>query len=487
MPSTSKITASSIQNSLSLNGAIYEDMNKNGIYDANESGIPEWGVGLKLNNTKIADVTTNESGMYSFRNLVPGSYTVIETQKTGWTQTAPGSWVYNVTLTDKDAYRLDFGNYRLSSTAKLATSNASSYTHTIMHFTPAQKTLIQDMQRNLTKASINPQITAMLTRAPGGGQHFDLLSYLSYVPSDRNQGACGDCWAWGSTACIEVDRAVRLGTRERLSVQYLNSNYKSGTSCGFACCGGWPSDAASFYNSKKMAIPWSNANAQWQDGAMCCGDSCTGHHFCDTSHAQTSVSANTISTNPNYPIASIEAEEIATHGAGKDAAIANIKNVLSQNKAVAFCYFMSESGWDKFYKYWDNLPETAIWSGSNFTCGQDENGGHCVVCVGYDDSNPSNRYWIMLNSWGTTAKRPNGVFRVSMDLNYDCADKSNSYSLSWNTFSITNPSSTSLIDVGNGKWTTGYTSVVPFSLNNVPYLFEYKSGVGTWYITRING
>jgi len=38
--------------------------------------------------------------------------------------------------------------------------------------------------------------------------------------------------------------------------------------------------------------------------------------------------------------------------------------------------------------------------------------------VGYNDEDPKNRYWIMLNSWGATKGRPDGLFMVSMDMNY---------------------------------------------------------------------
>jgi hypothetical protein len=40
--------------------------------------------------------------------------------------------------------------------------------------------------------------------------------------------------------------------------------------------------------------------------------------------------------------------------------------------------------------------------------------------VGYNDTDPKKRYWIMLNSWGVTKGRPDGLFMVSMDLNYSC-------------------------------------------------------------------
>jgi hypothetical protein len=43
------------------------------------------------------------------------------------------------------------------------------------------------------------------------------------------------------------------------------------------------------------------------------------------------------------------------------------------------------------------------------------------VIVGYndDDANPNNHYWIVLNSWGTNNNRPNGLFRLRMNVNYD--------------------------------------------------------------------
>ena len=47
-------------------------------------------------------------------------------------------------------------------------------------------------------------------------------------------------------------------------------------------------------------------------------------------------------------------------------------------------------------------------------------GCHAVVIVGYNDDDPNNPYWIVLNSWGSNAGRPNGFFRMKMNMNYDC-------------------------------------------------------------------
>jgi hypothetical protein len=36
---------------------------------------------------------------------------------------------------------------------------------------------------------------------PLKGSH-SLLSHLQYIPAERNQGSCGNCWAWAGTGVI---------------------------------------------------------------------------------------------------------------------------------------------------------------------------------------------------------------------------------------------------------------------------------------------
>jgi hypothetical protein len=68
----------------SVSGEVYVDANKNGTLDAGESGIS--GVQITLTGPGgTRTMTTDSSGKYSFSDLVAGTYTVTETQPTGYT------------------------------------------------------------------------------------------------------------------------------------------------------------------------------------------------------------------------------------------------------------------------------------------------------------------------------------------------------------------------------------------------------------------
>ncbi len=256
-----------------------------------------------------------------------------------------------------------------------------------------------DLYENAPRAYIDPKIE--LQRG-----NLSLLSHLQYTPSQYDQGYCGNCWMWAGTSVMAIALDVQEGILDRLSVQYLNSC--AATVIGVACCdGGFLSYVDDFYSSTGFAIPWSNSNAYFHDYNANCTTSC-----------------GSISTTPNYTITNIYDQTITTHGVGSTTAINNIKNVLNQNKAVNFAYYLPTSAdWNNFGNFYYYQSESVTWN-PDFSCGHTwENpggGGHAVLCVGYNDDNPSDRYWIMVNSWGTTSGRPNCIFHVDMDMNYDC-------------------------------------------------------------------
>jgi hypothetical protein len=255
-----------------------------------------------------------------------------------------------------------------------------------------------------------------------------LLSHLNYTPSTRNQGACGNCWEWAGTACFAIDLHVQEGIYDSLSVQHMNSCY------GTVCCGGWAEYVSNFFTSKGYCIPWSNTNASWLDGGKSCG-------------GVPSVSCGSISVTPNYDINSCSATYITTYGVTQATAIANIKNVLNQNKPVWFAFYAPTSAADTaFMNSWNNQSENIYLINflDSSACGAtytSDGWGHAVLCYGYNDNDPNHSVWYMLNSWGTTAKRPRGTFYVDMDINYSCqyydtAWRDNyswaSYDIDWN-------------------------------------------------------
>jgi C1A family cysteine protease len=263
-----------------------------------------------------------------------------------------------------------------------------------MHLTPEQMT---QMMADHLQAQPMQALSAGVVAPPIFPPSMSLLSLLPYIPAQRDQGACGDCWAWAGTGVMEIAHNVQNGVASRLSVQLLNS-CNPYVSC---CAGGWLANVAQFYTNAGFAIPWNNTNGAWTSGGGDCVAAC-----------------GSIATAPRFPITSAAVTTIPTWGVSQAQAIANIKTALNQNQAVWFAFFMgTEADWDNFDNFWDDQLESAQWA--SFTSGETmtTGGGHAVLCVGYNDDDPAGPTWIMVNSWGTTPDRPEGIFHVSENIN----------------------------------------------------------------------
>lgn len=279
---------------------------------------------------------------------------------------------------------------------------------------PDQETLIRWQKEHLEapKATIDPEISRSLYEMEENqiDTSMSLLGHLDYIPSERNQGSCGNCWVWSAIGISEIANSVQEGIFDRLSIQFLNSCSSD------ACCGGNLSIFSDWYNAQGFMIPWDNANAAYADASLSCGE-------------VSSVNCESIGTTPRYNLSSISDLTIDTYS-GQATAIANIKNILHQNKGVYWSYRLpNNSAWNDFYNFWDGEggeSETTLWRNVDNYCGETYDsggGGHALLIVGYNDSDvdPANHYWIVLNSWGTAdGIRPNGLFRIPMYMNYDC-------------------------------------------------------------------
>lgn len=267
---------------------------------------------------------------------------------------------------------------------------------------------MQEANKNLPRYSIPEG----LNLSPSS---FSLLKRLAYVPKEWDQTGgsaehCGNCWVWADTGALQLDLANQKNITERLSVQYFTSAYHNGTGI-WACCGGNPSWFADFYNSSKTIIPWTNVNASFADSTSMCeqGES-------------TTVPVSSISKEPSYQINQMHAEMISTNARYEEmeisntSAVSSIKSALQSGKGVIIIY--TPDTWDPFMDFWTNETESTIFTPCPTPGVTGNDGGHVMLIVGYDDKDPEHRYWLVLNSWGAPQNRPDGLFRLSMDLDY---------------------------------------------------------------------
>jgi hypothetical protein len=303
---------------------------------------------------------------------------------------------------------------------------------------------MQDEEMELTKTLpptyISPAIGVKLAAAPKR-KHFDLRDY-NLIPYDyenlslRYQGDCGNCWVWAGTTCLEVSlaehlRQLRKPYPVRLSIQYFNSYFENPNNTGcWACCGQNAKVFADFYSNTRKVIPWDNIYAQFADSSRCCGHNCPrGKPYCfdDT----TTRPPGAIRTDPHYKLYPVVAEAIPLDTAhnNTEEAIALIKNVLEQNRSIYLSMYFNGTQMAKFKKFWGGDAEELIWE-DEVPVDNVSSSRHAVSVIGYDDTNPKDRYWIILNSWGRgnylprvplpekSYIRPHGTFRLSMDLDY---------------------------------------------------------------------
>jgi photosystem II stability/assembly factor-like uncharacterized protein/protocatechuate 3,4-dioxygenase beta subunit len=102
-----------------ISGAIFNDLNGNGIHDSGDPGVPNVTMNLVDTSTGsiVRTIQSDSSGNYIFYSLSAGTYQVREVVPTGWIQTkpvAPNPTFYTVTITASGQLGgFEFGNFKL--------------------------------------------------------------------------------------------------------------------------------------------------------------------------------------------------------------------------------------------------------------------------------------------------------------------------------------------------------------------------------------
>lgn len=268
-----------------------------------------------------------------------------------------------------------------------------------------------------------------------------LLSHLPYPPGERDQGGIATCWVWAGTAVLEIAHSVQDGVRDPLSIQFVDSSFNGGAGSYWAGKAGTIADFAAFYREAGMAVPRSNRNADYQDAAH--ADWCNENQ-------RAWVAASAIETAPHYPIMSIAAREVPTTGS-REETIARIKSHLDRGCAVHLTW-RNLLNIGAFQVFWNDREDDTVYDPVTWPRGATVSGvSHQMCVVGYDDTDPGNRYWVVLNSWGTAnGRRPDGTFRLSMEIDYATR------AATWTTLDVTfGPLSTVPAGVDPGFAVTG--------------------------------
>lgn len=185
----------------------------------------------------------------------------------------------------------------------------------------------------------------------------------NFVSSVKNQGGCGSCVAFGSTAAAEAIYAIEYGNG---LTDFSEADSFFCSSHGAVCTGWWPADFFQANESRglvnEVLFPYASA-------------------FPNNNTSQSPPSCVVI---PNRKVSEFTYNNIQTTTGLDDA-----KVFLTVNGPMAACFTVYQD----FFNY-----SSGVYTHQSGSVA----GGHCVCVIGFcdDSSIPGGGYWICKNSWG---------------------------------------------------------------------------------------
>jgi uncharacterized repeat protein (TIGR01451 family) len=167
-----------------LCGIKWNDLNGNGKQDPGEPGLANWVIEVKdANGNIIGFAVTDANGRYCIVVPVPGTYTVSEQQQPRWTQTAPASGSYAVTIPPAHT-DLNFGNKRKEEKAELCIFKFSDLNGDGKQ--DPNEPLLAGWQFAVSPAPL-PPTTSPVTTGPQGSICFGVAAPGTYTITEQVQ------------------------------------------------------------------------------------------------------------------------------------------------------------------------------------------------------------------------------------------------------------------------------------------------------------
>lgn len=267
----------------------------------------------------------------------------------------------------KKAIEQSNARWRAEETPFIKMSREQQVRH--LGYTPGPNDGSLEDQEKAAKANLQAFAAVPSTALAAYPNSFDLRNVggSNFITSVKDQGGCGSCVAFGTVAAVEGTMR-KQHNNPNLAVDYSEAHlfYCHARSEGRTCANGWwPENALNKFRDIGVA---DDACYPYTAGDQNCSNLCS-----DWQTKATKISGWTRLTS-----------------------LSEMKEWISTRGPLEACFTLYED----FYAYTGGIYRHV--SGEPVD-------GHCVCCVGYNDTE---QYWIMKNSWGTTFGE-NGYFRIA--------------------------------------------------------------------------